>query len=64
MIGLRVEAGPSPTGRRWRAAPGEGSPPHDSYVDQIVERAALTRRCRATLSQWERAVALTSFDIP
>src|SRR5262245_13752841 len=30
---------PSPSGRRWREAPDEGSPPHD-----LSERVALTRR--------------------
>jgi hypothetical protein len=47
---------PSPTGRGWRIAPGEGSPPHDhdSAILKIVGRAALIRRCCATFSQREK----------
>jgi hypothetical protein len=35
---------PLPSGEGGAAAPGEGSPPHDLQLDEIVERAALIRR--------------------
>jgi len=36
--------------------------PTISSIWNIVERAPLTRRYRATLSQWERAERLNSFE--
>jgi hypothetical protein len=42
---------PSPAGRGWRAAPGEGSPLHDSQIDEIVGRVGPHPALRATFSQ-------------
>jgi hypothetical protein len=49
-------AEPLPPGEGGAAAPGEGSPPHDPWSLQIVARAALIRRWRATFSQREKGL--------
>src|SRR5262249_30734084 len=52
---------PSPLGRRWRAAPDEGNPPHD-FVDLSNRGAGLPHPAlRATLSRFEREPG-TSFE--
>src|SRR5262249_6530685 len=46
ISGKGIRGSPSPSGRRWREAPDEGSPPHDTTGSEydLSERTALTRR--------------------